>query len=178
MMRKRRSRYQSHTPARPGPIFVDRFMGIAFRPFAAGIFRSMPSRRFRASRGPRPFSAKCRRIRWFTGSWKKLEPGTAPTPTSRASTFAELQVGVKAVAGDVQQHIKGALGLGVGDVQLVQAPQQQIPLVGVQGLQLVIIALVEQQSRDHSLPQGAAAPTVRKSWTFLAVSMISAGAMM
>ena len=92
--------------------------------------------------------------------------------------LAELQVGVKAVAGDVQQNVIGPLGVGVGDVQIVQALQQQIPLVGVQGQQLVIIALVEEKPGDHRLLQGAAAPTVRKSWTFLAVSTISAGAMM
>ena len=54
--------------------------------FRAGIFLRRSARRFSASVRVSSFLAKCRRIRWLTGSRKKLEPGTAPTPTSRAST--------------------------------------------------------------------------------------------
>ena len=64
-----------------GPVFDD----VLSQPegdyfFSFWIFSS----RFRASLRVSSFLAKWRRIRWFTGSRKKLEPGTAPTPTSRA----------------------------------------------------------------------------------------------
>ena len=49
-----------------------------------GILLRRLSSRFRAFRSVSSFLAKWKRIRWFTGSRKKLEPGTAPTPTSRA----------------------------------------------------------------------------------------------
>ena len=49
-----------------------------------GIFARRFSSRFRAFRSVSSFLANWKRIRWFTGSRKKLEPGTAPTPTSRA----------------------------------------------------------------------------------------------
>ena len=47
------------------------------------FFRRSCSRSSAASRVSSRL-AKCRRIRWCTGSRKKLDPGTAPTPTSRA----------------------------------------------------------------------------------------------
>ena len=44
------------------------------------------SRRFSASFSVSSFLAKWKRIRWLTGSRKKLEPGTAPTPTLAANS--------------------------------------------------------------------------------------------
>lgn len=56
---------------------------LSYLPF---IFFRICSNRFNASYKVSSFFAKCKRIRWFTSSLKKLEPGTAPTPTSRART--------------------------------------------------------------------------------------------
>ena len=46
---------------------------------SAGSFESRSSASFNVS----SLRAKCRRMRWLTGSRKKLEPGTAATPTLR-----------------------------------------------------------------------------------------------
>ena len=44
------------------------------------------SSRVSASFSVASFFAKWKRIRWFTGSRKKLDPGTAPTPTFAAKS--------------------------------------------------------------------------------------------
>ena len=61
--------------------------------------------------------------------------------------------------------------------QPVQTCQEHIPLPGVQRGQLLVIGLREADSHAGSLLKGGGGPTVRKSWTFLACSMTSAGPM-
>jgi hypothetical protein len=53
--------------------------------------------------------AKWNRIRWFTGSRKKLDPGTAATPTSRASHSHERHVVRRAEFGHVDHDVSRRL---------------------------------------------------------------------
>ena len=58
----------------------------------------------------------------------------------------------------------------------VESLAEQVALGGVEVEDLIVIAVVEFEGGDDGFLQGAAAPTVRKSWTFLMRSVISAGA--
>lgn len=92
--------------------------------------------------------------------------------------LAERKIALVAELGNVEQNIVRALRVGMGDFKIVQTFQEQILFVRVLGLQIVVVVLTELQTGNNSLLQGAAAPTVRKSCTFFARSIISGGAMM
>ena len=94
---------------------------------------------------------------------EKAGAGDGAYPHFPCQHVAKFQVAGVAELGDVQQDVVRALGVGVGDADGVQAVQEQVFFGGVLVLEPFIIVV--------SKPQ-AAAPTVRKSWTFLATSMM------
>ena len=65
-------------------------LGESGDPPAQCLRRPMSCRLLRASSSVLSFFAKCRRARLFTGSLKKLDPGTAPTPTTLARSSQNL----------------------------------------------------------------------------------------
>ena len=74
-------------------------------PFLEGIFFRISANRFSTSFSVSSFLAKCRRIRWLTGSLKKLEPGTARNCTQcrqvpDSNAFVPSVVGL-IIAGEV-----------------------------------------------------------------------------
>ena len=58
----------------------------------------------------------------------------------------------------------------------VESLAEQVAFGGVEVEDLIVIAVVEFEAVTTASCRGAAAPTVRKSWTFLMRSVISAGA--
>lgn len=68
-----------HTSQNKRIFFIHRPVMPRQSPYA--IFAFIDSRRLSASLSVSSRLAKWRRMRLLTGSWKKLEPGTAPTPT-------------------------------------------------------------------------------------------------
>ena len=110
---------------------------------------------------------------------EKARAGYGTDADFARQVFAEGKVGFVAEFGDVQQDVIRALRLRVYKPEVVQSPQEQVPFFRVGVLQLFVIVVAEAQSGDELRScSGAAAPTVRKSWTFFAASAICAGAMM
>ena len=84
----------------------------------------MSSKRFSAAFNVSSFFAKCSRMRWFTGSRKKLEPGHRAYAHLPGQHFAEFQVAVVAELGDVQQDVVGALEELVWEMPMASRPSR------------------------------------------------------
>ena len=84
------------------------------------------------------------------------EAGTRNSPHAHLfrQVLAEPQVAVIAELRDIQQDVVGPLRRAVGQPQCVQAPQEQVPLVGVLRQESVVIVLAEVQSGDDRLLEG------------------------
>ena len=65
--------------------------------------------------------------------------------------LAEFEIALVAELGNVEQHIIRALRVGVRDVQLVQALEEQLLFMRVLGEQVVIVVRPELQSGDNGL---------------------------
>lgn len=91
--------------------------------------------------------------------------------------FAKGGVVLHAEFGNIHQDVVGALGFGEGQPGVAQATEEEVAFPRVECGEGTVVGIRQFEPGDRRLLQGAAAPTVRKSWTLRAPSMKAGGAM-
>ncbi len=105
------------------------------------------------------------------GAWDSGETGLFGHP------LAESGIVLRPELAYVHEDVVGALGTDIGKPRSIQVREKKLAFGAIERAEFLVVLIIEAKAVTVASCSGAAAPTVRKSWTFRTPSVTEAGAM-